>query len=42
MAKATNFNNYIENTDNYKSFKYKTKLLGNTVAQLLQVMLMEF
>ena len=26
---ATNFNN-IENTDDFKSFKYKAKLLGNT------------
>ena len=31
--KATNFNNNIENTDNFKSLKYKTKLLGNTVSQ---------
>ena len=30
---ATNFNNNIVNTDNFKSFKYKAKLLGNTVAQ---------
>ena len=28
---ATNFNVDIENTHNFKSFKYKTKLLGNTV-----------
>ena len=30
--KATNFNNNIANADNFKSFKYKAKLLGNTVA----------
>ena len=30
---ATNFNNNIENNDNFKSFKYKVKLLGNTEAQ---------
>ena len=29
--KATNFNNYIANTDAFKYFKYKAKLLGNTV-----------
>ena len=29
---AADFNNIIENTDHFKSFKYKTKLLGNTVA----------
>ena len=28
--KATNFNNDIESTDDFKSFKNKTKLLGNT------------
>ena len=28
-----NFNNSISNTDNFKSFKYKTKLFGNTKAQ---------
>ena len=27
---ATNFNANIENTDDFKSFKYKDKLLGNT------------
>ena len=27
---ATNFNNNFQNTDNLLSFKYKTKLLGNT------------
>ena len=27
---ATNFNANIENTDDFKSFKYKAKLLGNT------------
>ena len=30
---ATNSNNNIANTDNFKSFKYKAELLGNTVAQ---------
>ena len=30
---ATNFNNNLENTDNFKSFEYKTKLLGNTITQ---------
>ena len=30
---ATNFSADTANTDNFKSFKYKTKLLGNTVAQ---------
>ena len=30
---ATNFDADIANTDNFKSFKYKAKLLGNTVAQ---------
>ena len=30
---TTNFNNNIENTHSFKSFKYKAKLLGNTVAQ---------
>ena len=30
---ATNLNNNIENADNFKSFKYEAKLLGNTVAQ---------
>ena len=30
---ASNFNNNIANTDNFKSFKYKAKLLENTVAQ---------
>ena len=30
---ATNFNADIAN-NNFKSFKYKAKLLGNTVAQL--------
>ena len=31
---ANNFNNNIASTNNFKFFKYKTKLLGNTVAQL--------
>ena len=30
---ATSFSNNIESTDNFKSFKYKAKLLENTVAQ---------
>ena len=30
---AASFNNNIANTNNFKSFKYKAKLLGNTVAQ---------
>ena len=30
---ASNFNNNNANTNNFKSFKYKAKLLGNTVAQ---------
>ena len=29
---ATNFNANIENTDNFKSFKYNAKLLGNNGA----------
>ena len=29
---ATNFNNDIENTDDFTYFKYKAKFLGNTVA----------
>ena len=29
---VTNFNSNIENTDNFKSFKYKAKLLENTEA----------
>ena len=28
---AANFNAYIANDDNFKSFKYKAKSLGNTV-----------
>ena len=32
---ATNFNADIANDDNFKSFKFKAKLLGNTVAQPL-------
>ena len=32
--KAINFDNNIENTDKFKSFKYKAKLLGNTAAHL--------
>ena len=31
--KATNFNNDIENTDDFKSFKYKAKLVVYTAAQ---------
>ena len=30
---ATNFNNVIVNTNEFKSFKYKAKLLGNIVVQ---------
>ena len=30
---ATNFNLDIADTDNFKSFKYKTKLLGKTEAE---------
>ena len=30
---AANFNNNIANTNNFKSVKYKVKLLENTVAQ---------
>ena len=30
---ATNFNAEIENTDDFKSFKYKAKLIVNTVAE---------
>ena len=30
---ATNFNDDIASTNAFKSFKYKTKLLGNTVVQ---------
>ena len=30
---ATNFNADIENTDIFKSFKYKAKLIGNTVSE---------
>ena len=30
---ATDFNNNIESTDDFKSFEYKTKLLGNAKAQ---------
>ena len=33
-SEATNFNADIANTDNFKHFKCKAKLLGNTVAQL--------
>ena len=36
--KATNFNNDIENTHDFKSFKYKAKLLGNTVATMQQLL----
>ena len=28
----TDFNNNIANTDNFKSFKYKAKILGKTEA----------
>ena len=30
---VTNFNADITNNNNFKSFEYKAKLLGNTVAQ---------
>ena len=30
---ATNLNADITNDNNFKSFRYKTKLLGNTIAQ---------
>ena len=30
---ASDFNNNIADTDNFKSFKHKAILLGNTVAQ---------
>ena len=30
---ATNFNNDITNNDNFKYFKYKAKLIGNTFAE---------
>ena len=30
---ATNFNANIENTDDFRSFKYKVKLIGNTVPE---------
>ena len=33
FIESTNFNNNISNTNNYKSFKYKTKLLENIFAQ---------
>ena len=33
---ATNFNLDIENNNNFKSFEYNPKLLGNTVAVLLK------
>ena len=39
---ATNFDANISNTNNFKSFEYKAKLLENTVALSLQIKLMEF
>ena len=30
---ATNFNVVVTNDNNFKSFKYKTRLLGNTAVQ---------
>ena len=33
IFEASNFNADIANSNNCKSFKYKTELLGNTVAQ---------
>ena len=38
-VEATNFNADNENTNNFKSFKYKAKLLGNTVADGANVIL---
>ena len=32
-SQAINFNADITNTDNFKSFKYRAKLLGNTAAR---------
>ena len=32
---AINFNADIENTNDFKSFKFKAKLLGNTAAQFV-------
>ena len=39
---AINFNANIANIDDFKSFKYKAKLLETAVAQASQIMLMEF
>ena len=32
--KATNFNNHIENSDEFKPFNYRAKFLGNTFSPL--------
>ena len=39
---AINFNVNIANIDDFKSFKYKAKLLETAVAQASQIMLIEF
>ena len=39
---ATNFNADIENTDDFKSFKDKAKLIGNTVAEKVNTILKKF
>ena len=39
---AINFNFNFTNDDGFKSFKYKAKLLRDTVAQPLQMLQMEF
>ena len=39
---ATNFNADIANDNNFKSFMYKAKSLETTVAQPLQMKLMDF
>ena len=39
---VANFSNIITNNKNFKPFKYKAKLLGNTVAQPASNVLMEF
>ena len=31
---ATNFNNDIGNTENFKSFKYRTEILGDSASAL--------
>ena len=39
---AANLNNENGDTVNFNSFKYKAKLLGSTVAHLLQINPMQF